>query len=305
MRAITDFVRASQLPTALKEELAGDYIMQQHALYVQLPTWLAPLFGPRVAPAQVEQLSFSAYYYFRFLLVIDHLLDTPPVGRATPLSTQRLLTYCDLNERAMRGLAALFGPDEPFWAQYDACKTRYEAARVLQREHSASRQPFTLAAFEALAADKSIMCNFIVYALSGLGQTSTPVEPLLECLRHLHIGLQCIDDVDDFELDWQHGQLTYAHGQVEAYLASQGLDARVMAPSQVHPFLYTSGTADALFALGQQHFTRALAVSQALGLDVLTGLLQHKLTRCGEYRADIAGQLDRARARTRALAVTA
>lgn len=299
MRAITDYVRASALPTALKEELAGDYIIQQHALYVQLPTWLAPLFGPQVLPAQVEQLSFSAYYYFRFLLVIDHVLDVAPTGgaAASPQATQRLLALCDLYERSVRGLAALFGPNEPFWAQLDGCKAEYEATLLQEKERGVARGPFSLEAFEALAAGKSVLCNFIVYALSGLGGTSTPVEPLLACLRHLHIGMQCMDDVEDFRIDWEQGQYTYAHAQVEAYLAAEGLDPHALRADQVHPYLYTSGTADTLLALGQQHFGQALAVARSLGLDGLEALLAHRAGRCDFYRADIANKLTRAKQR--------
>jgi hypothetical protein len=299
MRAITDFVRASALPEALKEELAGDYMMKQHALYVQLPTWLAPLFGPQVRPAQVEQLSFSAYYYFRFLLVMDHVLDAAPTGAvaATPAATRRLLTYCDLYERSVRGLAALFGPEEPFWGQLDACKAQYAAAILQEKERSATRGPFSLEAFEALAADKSVLCNFIVYALSGLGGTSAPVESLLACLRHLHIAMQCMDDVEDFRTDWEQSQYTYAHAQVEAYLAGEGLDARALRADQVHPYLYTSGTADALLSLGQQHLARALGVARSFQLDGLEARLAHLLGRCDFYRTDIADKLTRARQR--------
>lgn len=307
MRAITDFVRASALPAALKEELAGDYIIQQHALYVQLPTWLAPLFGPRVSPAQVEQLSFSAYYYFRFLLVIDHLLDATPNGQvaASPQATQRLLAYCDLYERAVRGLAALFGPEELFWAQLDGCKAEYEATILREKERSAAREPFTLEAFEALAAGKSVLCNFIVYALSGLGGTSAPVEPLLACLRHLHIGMQCMDDVEDFRTDWEQGQYTYAHSQVEAYLAAEGLDPHALRADQVHPYLYTSGVADTLFAMGQQHFGQALTLARSFQLEGLETRLAHLVGRCEFYRTDIADKLTRARERAAGTLTTA
>lgn len=300
MRAITDFVRASSLHEGLKQELAGERVMQQHALYVQLPGWLAPLFGPGVSAAQVEQLSFSSYFYFRFLLAIDQLLDAGPAGPATvspQLATQRLLTYCDLYERSVRGLAGLFAPDDPFWALLEACKKQYAASNLQEKARRAGRGPFPLEEFEALAADKSAVCNAIVYALSCLGGTTAPVEALLECLRHAHVALQCMDDVEDFRTDWELNQYTYAHAQVEAFLAGEGLDARVLPADKVHPYLFTSGTAQALFSLAQEHFARAVALARSLGLAELTDLLAHYVSRCVFYNADIATKLTCARNR--------
>ncbi len=291
MRVITDFVRATSLPEALKEELAGSVIMQQHALYVHLPTWLAPLFGPAVSAAQIEQLSFSSYFYFRFLLVIDNVLDAPAPAAAPHLATVRLLTYCDLFERSVRGLAGLFPAGDPFWAQLDACKKQYAASNQHEKKLSAQRGSFSLAAFEELAAGKSAVCNAVVYALSSLGGTTAPVADLLDCLRHVHVALQCMDDVDDFRTDWQQGQYTYAHALVEAYLDSEGLDPRAMPAQHVYPFLYTSGTADALYAMAQQHFLRAIGLATAHGLEQLKALLGHHVMRCGKYRTDAAKQL--------------
>lgn len=296
MRAITDFVRDTSLPEALKEELAGSVIMQQHALYVHLPTWLAPLFGG-VSQAQIEQLSFSSYFYFRFLLVVDHVLDAPAPDAAPHAATVRLLTYCDLFERSVRGLSNLFAAGDPFWAQLDACKKKYAASNHQEKQRNAERGPFSLEAFEALAAGKSAVCNAIVYALASLGGTRAPVQDLLDCLKHVHVALQCMDDVDDFRTDWEQGQYTYAHAQVEAYLAAEGLDPKAMNAGQVYPFLYTSGTADALYALGQRHFMRAIGLTKSLGLKELENLLAHHVMRCGKYRTDSAAQLDKARQR--------
>ncbi len=308
MCAIRDFVRATSLPETLKEELAGDFVLQQHALYVQLPAWLAPVFG--VGPVQVEQLSFSSYFYFRFLLVVDHVLDAAPVLPPAPplpptaaavagnqLATQRLLVYCDLYERAVRGLSDLFPTGDPFWAQLDACKKQYVAGTLLEKAMNVGPRDFSRESFEALAAGKSAVCNAVVHALACLGGTTEPVAPLLECLRHVHVALQCLDDVEDFRTDWEQGQYTYAHAQVEAYLEAQGLAPRVLTGAQVHPYLYTSGTADALFALAQEHFGRALALAGPFQLTGLRNLVSHHIARCGFYRTDIEAKLAAARHR--------
>lgn len=299
MRAITEFVGALSLPEALKEELAGDYILRQHQLYVQLPTWLAPVFGPAVSAAHLDQLSISCYFYFRFLLAIDKVLDAGPVAdsAAPALSAQRLLTYCELYERSIRGLASLFPPTDPYWAGLDACKKQYADSNLREKAFSAARGPFTRESFEALAIDKSAVCHMVVFALSSLGKTTTSVAPLIDCLNHLHVALQCMDDVDDFRTDWEQGQYTYAHAQVEAYLLREAIDVQALDAARVHPYLYTSGTATALYELGKEHFSRAVAIARPLGLGELCALLEHQSQRCAFYCDDIAAKLSKAQAR--------
>lgn len=312
MRAITDFVGSLNLPDALAQELAGAPILAQHALYVQLPAWLAPVFGlPRDA-ASVEQLGVSSYFYFRFLLVLDNLLDTAPPSSAgataqngaSPvaphLAARRLLTYCNLFEHAVRGLSGLFPAADPFWAELDACKKQYAASVLEEKARNAARGPFPLTRFVALAAGKSAVCNAIVHALSRLGSDGWAAgTPLLACLADLHVALQCMDDVEDFVRDAEQGQYTYAHALVEAYLRRNGVDATGLSPEQLHPYLYTSGTAVGLYALAQEQFTRALVLIRPFPLEELSDYLHHLSGRCAHYSADIEAGLARGRERVR------
>ena len=116
MLAIQNFVKALRLPPALQNELAGEHVLRQFTLHLHLPTWLAPAFRP-ISEAKVEALSVNSYLYFRFMLVVDHLLDAPAAGPQAPVQQaaagQRLLTYCALFEESIRGLAALFAAQTP------------------------------------------------------------------------------------------------------------------------------------------------------------------------------------------------
>ena len=279
---------------ALKEEFVGNRVMEKHAFFVHLPTWLSPLFGP-ISPEQLEQLTASSYFYFRFVLAIDHLLDAAPAaGGGSAAATERLLGFCELYERAVRGLVGLFPGNDPFWDSLAACKGQYARSNVHEKEFGALRGPFTREAFEALAADKSAVCNAVVYALSRLGGTDAPVAALLNCLNHVHVAFQCMDDVEDFSLDWDQGQYTYAHALVESHLEAAAIDARALDGARVHPYLYTSGVADALYGLGQEHYAQGILIARSLGLGPLADLLNHYSDRMGFYRRDIAAKLARA-----------
>lgn len=311
MLSIQRFINATALPAALKEELAGDQILGHHALHLNLPAWLAPVFGG-VVPEKLEALALSSYLYFRFMLVVDSLIDglnaggagaqlRPAAGPVDP--AERLLTYCHLFEHSVRGLATLFPAGDPFWADLDSCKRQFAASDQLEKALSAAHSGFTQAVFEQLAADKAAVCNAVVYALSRLSRNPAPVAALLRCLHHLHVALQCMDDVADFVPDWQLGQYTYAHALVEQYLLSLPLDVSALDAAQVRPFLYTSGVATQLYELAEQHFDAALVISRSFGLDSLTGLLEQHKERSVLNRADITRALAQAQARVPAASV--
>jgi putative peptide zinc metalloprotease protein len=299
MRAIIDYVSALPCPEELKKELTGKGVLEQHELYLQLPYWLAPLFGP-VTPAQVEQLGFSSYFYFRFLVAIDGLLDAPAPQAAGGHAVHRLLVYCDLFEQSVRGLGALFPQQDPFWAALDRCKQQYAGANIQEKKLSRAPGPFSKEMFEQLAADKSAVCNAIVYALSSLGGTTAPVAPLVNCLRHLHVALQCVDDVEDFNTDWQQGQYTYAHALVKSFLEREGIDVSPNDGEALHRYFYTSGTAGDLLQLAQEHFAQAIEISQQLGLTDLANILEYHNSRCAFHRADYAQKVARAQERASA-----
>ena len=164
MHAIKEFIHAQLLPEELKQELVGERVMKQHAMYLQLPYWLAPLFAP-VTPAQVEKLSISSYLYFRFLLVVDGQMDAAPtavVPTSMEREVQRLMVYCDLFEKSVRGLGDLFPLNDPFWAALDRCKAQYAGANVQEKMLSRAHRNFSREVFEQLATDKSAVCNAIV-----------------------------------------------------------------------------------------------------------------------------------------------
>jgi hypothetical protein len=298
MHAIKNFIHAHPLPEEIKQELVGEGILKQHEMYLQLPYWLAPIFGA-VTPAQVEQLGISSYLYFRFLLAIDGLMDTPAGSVAadtTGRGTQHLLVYCDLFEKSVRGLGYLFPLNDPFWSAFERCKQQYAGANAQEKRLSRSHSDFSRETFEQLAADKSAVCNAIVYALSSLGGTDAPVAQLIKCLRHVHIALQCVDDVEDFRTDWEQGQYTYAHALVETYLLQEHTDQSQLDGLAVHPYLFTSGTAGVLLSLGEQHFGFAIAIAHELGLTDLAWILDFHSSRCAFHRSDIEQKVAQARA---------
>lgn len=206
MKYVTDFILDLDLPKDLKEELTADDLVRKHHFYLQLATFLQPAFAA-VAGEQVQKVTVCGYLYFRFLLAIDALLDANSNGQQSQL-VRRLFGYLKVHEQAIVSLAQLFPAADAFWVHFEACKQEYAKANLLEKQISSARSVYSQELFEQIAAGKSAVCYTMAYALAGLAQETVPIQPIKKCLQHLHIAMQCLDDLDDFKADFLAGQFT-------------------------------------------------------------------------------------------------
>lgn len=281
---IKSFIDLLDVPASLKLELGNEQLLLQHSLYLNLVYYAAPAFPP-IDAVKLASLQGYSYLYFRTLLGLDSLLDG--TGGTAARAAERLLASFALHEQAVRGLAELFPATDDFWPAFARCKAEYAAANLLEKQQSAAKAAYTLASFEHLAAGKSAVCYALVYALRSLGGDAGPVHELRQCLLHLHIGMQCLDDVDDFRKDWQAGQVTYAHSLLLQRLQEAGVVADELTPEQLHRYLYTTGVAQQLLSLGSQHYSCSLTLAQALGLSDFAEYIQQQLRKCRLFEDDV------------------
>jgi len=284
MERIKKFIESLDLDRQLKDELINQQLLQQHTLYLQLAQFLAPAF-PIISFDNVDTLRGYSYLYFRFLLGLDGFLDTQ--GEGSEQSAQRLLTSISLHEQAVRGLAQLFPTGDNFWDSFAACKQEYAMANLLEKQVSARRTAYTQKSFEQMAAGKSAVCYAMIYALHSLGRGAGPICEMRQCLQHLHIGMQYLDDIEDFKQDWQQGQFTYTHSLLEEHLLDRGVIAANIELHELHQHLYTSGVAQQLLQLASDHYRCSVAIAHALGLAEFEDYLQLQLRKCTAYQQDV------------------
>ncbi|WP_139926287.1 hypothetical protein [Hymenobacter sp. DG01] len=275
IEALQHYISQLAISDRFKQQLSAEPTLKAYVFYVELPQYLAPLF-PRVSETQLRDLTIYSYLYFSFIVTVDKLVDEPTAGGISH-QTRRLFDVLSLQETAVQGLTTLFPVGTPFWAQFHQCKQRYTAANLEEKKYAELRPALTVQQFEHLAAGKSAICFAMVHALSNLGQDTTHVEALLECLASIHIGSQYFDDVEDFAQDWEQKQYTYAHAQVAAYLTNLGIDPEAIPVNLQHRYLYTSGLAYDLMEQGKKHYQHSLELAQRLGLDQLATYLEPQI----------------------------
>lgn len=277
-----NYIGTLPIPTAEKEVLLDAKMLSEHHLYLHLIHYLSPAF-PRVTPAQVETLSLSSYLYFKFLISLDQQIDSSRYS----LSEMRM--GFEFYEKAMRGLAGLYPDDSPFWGLFTQLKKAYYDTQVSEKKGSRKKGEITLAHFKETAIGKSSMSFAAVFALECLQGSVDEHALLIDCLKELHIGLQYLDDIDDFKVDFQEGQWTYPMYLTQEYLKENSLI--VQDPALLHKYLYMSGIAQKNMELAVAHFEKSAQLASSAGLPQFVSFVEKQVHTCQFHIQEIENLL--------------
>lgn len=273
-----NYIGTLSIPNEEKEALLDPQMLSEHHLYLNLINYLAPAF-PQLSAAQLETLSLSSYLYFRFLLSFDRLLDS------SHFCLGELCISFEFYEKAMRGLAALYPDDSPFWEQFSSLKTRYFTSIISEKKGSVQKAKFTTELFQELAIGKSAMSLAAVDSLVSLAGSASRRDELIDCISQLHIGLQYMDDIDDFKLDFKEGQWTYPMSLTHIYLKENGIVTQD--PILLHTYLYVSGIAQKNLGLAIAHFEKSARIASSAGLSSFASFLEKQISSCRSHLHEI------------------
>jgi len=268
---------------------------ERHDLYKNIFFYLEPCF-PSVERKVIEKLSIAGYSYFRFLLLIDQIVDNPSAvnGRErSPNSSKAQSVFAQLSrglalhERSIRELAVIFQEDPHFWEGFEDIKTVYREAVRMEKALSFNPERYTKSTFEEIAAGKSAVSRAAVLALCTLSGRDELQEGLEQMLIRYHQGLQILDDVDDFRSDIQSGQPTWAIAQVNAYLEKHGDDPAAVGPKRKYKYFFVSGIASSLLQEAETYFQEAITLAQEHNLHEIEQRFEEKHHRCTRHEREI------------------
>jgi hypothetical protein len=273
-----NYIGTLSIPTAEKEALLDAKMLSEHHLYLHLISYLAPAF-PQISAAQLESLSLSSYLYFRFLLSFDQLIDT------SHFSLGEMRLGFEFYEKAIRGLAALYPDDSPFWEQFSTLKSMYFNSVISEKKGSHKKEEMTPELFQEIAIGKSAMSLAAIDSLACLAGSTAMQAELIDCISQLHIGLQYMDDIDDFKLDFKEGQWTYPMSLTQIYLKQNGIVTQD--PTLLHTYLYVSGIAQKNLGLAIEHFEKSTLIASSVGLSSFASFLQKQISSCQSHLQEI------------------
>lgn len=284
MQFFQNYIAKFDIPASEKEQQLEENLLSNHHLYLNLITYLAPAF-PKVNQAQIDSLSLGSYLYFRFLLYFDSLIDTPRHEKDKLGDLNQMSIGFEFYEKSIRELSSIYKGDSPFWIYFRKLKADYYKTLVLEKTISKKKGQFSEELFQQIAMGKSSMSFASVYSLEILNGPSVHFNTLQECLKSLHVGLQYIDDIDDFLIDIKQSQWTYPLYLVQEYLKENGLI--IHDPSILHKYLYLSGIAQNQIQLAKVQFIKSSSLAEIAGLSCFVQYLEKQIDMCQIYLNEI------------------
>ena len=188
-------------------------------------------------------------------------------------------------EKAMRGLASLFPEDNPFWDQFLALKKSYYKTLVTEKKVSHKKGRITPELFQEIAIGKSSMSFAAVISLECLADSPVERDLLIDCIKDLHIGIQYMDDIDDFKVDIKEGQWTYPLYLTQEYVKEKGLI--IQNPWLLQKYLYLSGIAQKNLGFALSHFEKSISKASEAGLPAFVRFLEKQISNCQFHLQEI------------------
>jgi hypothetical protein len=225
---------------------------KEHKFYIQVIEWLAPLF-PNVSSDKINTLSDAAYLYFRFLLSFDEFVDVRE-GQEKINKFIALKQGFNDYELSTRKLSFLYMEDD-FWNKFEEVRSIYFNTVLLEKRISESRSKIDITLFEKIAKGKSVVCLNAIFGLQFLSENYDYQNDLTTCLEDIHIGLQYIDDIEDYKKDVLEKQWTYPQYLLEEYMNLHQISIEDV--SIKHKYLYLSNIASDSFYKAIFHFKNA------------------------------------------------
>ncbi len=269
--------------TKNQQRLNLENLPKEHKFYIQIIEWLAPLF-PNVSSDKITTLSDAAYLYFRFLLSFDEFIDVreeqEKINKLLALK-QGLSDY----ERSIRILSSLFRKDD-FWNKFENLRSIYFKSVLIEKRISQNQSNFDTDLFETIARGKSVICLNAVFGLQFLSENYDYENDLINCIEEIHIGLQYIDDIEDFKKDTLENQWTYPQFLLKEYLKIQQIN--IEDTSIKHKYLYLSNIASDSFYKAIFHFKNASKIAKYLELNDLEDYLKGQINFVNFHLNEIA-----------------
>ena len=205
LRRLEKTLQAAGLPSAIQppsdRRLAAGIDTRSSYTF---PLLFYPAF-PDISLAQLRSLSLCGSYLFDYVLSLDSLLDQSALNDA-----RTLFLSLDLQREALSVLYSYFPPGSSFWDYFDRYHTHFVQAILCEREqHHCLITPYTEEELSFIYSGKPAVAKIGIAALALLGQREDLIEPLTASHDAFQTAYQLLDDLQDWQTDYQHQIYSY------------------------------------------------------------------------------------------------
>jgi hypothetical protein len=251
-----EYVRKSTLSKELKAPLLHFLTGEAHKddIYYCYPEMFAELFYLPTKPLSedIEQINLAAYYMYTSLNFKDSLMD----NTVTPEDAKKamLLSFAT-QEESIKMLGSMFPANSEFWILWNQRRSEYLSAM-----RTKWNEQITWEAYEQLAEAKSAFAKVSIdiwKVWCGNPEKNTIYQRLLESHRLFTIGFQILDDLLDFQKDFEDKHYNIAHTELANALKAREIVCTEIQILQKH--LYIQGVAGNLLMKAISYFDRSLS----------------------------------------------
>lgn len=289
-RMLDRYIEALRMDAGIAPDDTGHFAIDahaaDHAFYLLVVPMLSRCF-PSVPAATVDELGCAFYGIFRMVLAMDRVVDR---NESAPLY-DGLIHYTV----ALRRLSAVFPAASPVWAGLST-RLHHSVDQIrTERELSADDER---AAFMAVAAGKSSLIQLTVDWLDALEPAPSGLaDRLRRSLIDKHLGMQWLDDINDFVVDTEQGQATWARTRLGLHAKTAGIALFELAAPRQKRLLFASGVGEELLRETNAHFAAALDDVADLDLPEYTATIRSYIERTSLILDAIADERTAAQAR--------
>lgn len=234
----------------------------------------------------VRALARADRLYAEHLLSYDRILD-----QHRSVETAALFLAQQEHMKSLKHLHALFAVGHPFWGYFSDCF--FETWRSVREErlwHSYRIGPFPVRRFCELAKGKTALLRPFSMALAFLARRTRDLARLSASLDLHHIGLVCIDDLEDWRQDFRNSNFTYLLTRLihRAGLAETLRAGHPVSTERIGRLLYATGLAEKQLRLAEIFFQRSNETVGPLPLPLWKQFNDGFRRRCRALRHDLA-----------------
>lgn len=250
------YVDQLQLHPAIKSKVFPNSFLDS-PYYLIYPFLFNKAFEIRKGPF-VEQLSLSGYLYFKYLLVVDALIDQDSTStHENNTSNEVLLLRSHVyHDEAHKILARLFGGNQKFWSLW---QTRNQEFMNMIAFDKVYNPDMSQQAYEQLAAGKCAFSKVVVDSFHCKKENKAMHQALTKAFDSFSVALCLQDDYEDFKKDLFHKKNNFSHVLLKRWLTEEKQqDFFNMPPYLLYKELHASGTAEQLMSLAMSYHDMAL-----------------------------------------------
>ena len=261
------------------------------AFYQNYPALFREAF-PAVPDATVARLSAAGFLYYRSIIMLDGIMDGESADCPAQLRPLLPIAVGCCQEESIKLLCTCFPAGGEFWVTWNQRRAEYLRAYQLERQLMATGT-FDEAVYLKIADYKAAFGKIaidVLYLADG-GRNGVTTAALLKAHREFSIGLQFIDDFQDFNIDHHSGQINYAQYLLDEHYA-QPESTPSADPVRRKKDFYLSGIANRILARAEGHLQAAMAIVDTLSQPVrFRYTIQDSIDTTRRIRGQIAGYL--------------